>query len=82
MRSRAVAGMVLGYWGCASTILLCGAVCVSVVVDGEVGEGRVGGDGTVRKYGGGLSPRKGVGRQGIRRVGCQRPTSRLRSRGL
>lgn len=40
MRSRAVAGMVLGYWGCASTILLCGAVCVSVVVGVEGGEGR------------------------------------------
>lgn len=24
MRSRAVAGMVVGYWGCASTILLGG----------------------------------------------------------
>lgn len=35
MRSRAVAGMVLGYWGCASTILLYDAVCVSVMVDGE-----------------------------------------------
>lgn len=41
MRSRAVAGMVLGYWGCASTILLCGAVCVSVVVGVEGGEGRL-----------------------------------------
>lgn len=45
MRSRAVAGMVLGYWGCASTILLCGAVCVSVVVDrwegGVVERGKV-----------------------------------------
>lgn len=43
---------------------------------------RGGGGGTVRRYGGGLSPRKGVGRQGIRRVKCQRPTNRLRSRGL
>lgn len=41
-----------------------------------------GGCGTVRRYGEGLSPRKEVGRQGIRRVGCQRPTSRLQSRGL
>lgn len=31
MRSRAVAGMLVGYCGCASTILLCGVVCVSVV---------------------------------------------------
>lgn len=41
MRSRAVAGMVLGYWGCASTILLCGAVCVSVVVAKGGGRGKV-----------------------------------------
>lgn len=41
MRSRAVAGMVFGYWGCASTILLCGAVCVSLVVGVEGGEGRL-----------------------------------------
>lgn len=41
MRSRAVAGMVLGYWGCASTILSCGAICVSVVVGVEGGEGRL-----------------------------------------
>lgn len=34
IRSRAVAGMVVGYWGCASTILLCGVVCVSVVKGG------------------------------------------------
>lgn len=47
MRSRAVAGMVLGYWGCASTILLCGAVCVSVVVGVEGGKGRK------KNYGGG-----------------------------
>lgn len=40
MRSRAVAGMVFGYWGCASTILLCGAVCVSLVVGVEGGEER------------------------------------------
>lgn len=87
MRSRAVAGMVLGYWGCASTILLRGVVCVSLVVGVEVGRGKVkrnhgGGDSTVRRYGEDLNPRKGVGRQGIRRVGCQRPTSRQRSRGL
>lgn len=31
MRSRAVAGMLVGYCGCASTILSCGVVCVSVV---------------------------------------------------
>lgn len=81
-----MAEMVLGYWGCASTILLYGAVCVSVVVGVEEGEGRLkrcgGGGSTIRRYGGGLSPRKGVGRQGIRRVECQRPTSRQRSRGL
>lgn len=41
MRSRAVAGMVFGYWGCASTILLCGAVCVSLVVGVEGGEERL-----------------------------------------
>ncbi len=41
MRSRAVAGMVLGYWGCASTILLCGAACVSMVVGVKGGEGRL-----------------------------------------
>lgn len=35
MRSRAVAGMLVGYCGCASTILLCGVVCVSVVKGGE-----------------------------------------------
>lgn len=29
MRSRAVAGMAVGYCGCASTILLCGVVSVS-----------------------------------------------------
>lgn len=87
MRSRAVAGMVVGYWGFASTILLGGAICISVVSVVERGKREErkksgGGGGTVRRYGGGLSPRKGVGRQGIRRVGCQRPTSRLRSRGL